>query len=487
MKRLVLVTMVGLTWAAQTWGQPVIDGTAEAGYGAALSVQNTNTQFGDATLGDPVNGGGGSEIDQVFGTVANGRLYVTVTGNLERNFNKLEVFIDSKAGGVNSIDGSALPAMVDGFCCTIGGGVNLPDPTDGALQRMDGLTFDAGFEADYLLAFTHGFETVNPSLPDSRTFWAMSAHYGDLTQGVNGAVVPAGMQLAYRGLPNVLRFPGDYNKNGRVDAADFVEWRNTEGQAVARGAGADANGNQTVDAADYNIWRARYDADTTLAGFPFTPGDLSLGVSEALLGPALPGLGQGQLIDRTYAQSSGGCTDDTGAGCIAAELEFTLNVDPSEVGTNQSSHRNFNNTIGLEMALDNSNTVGVSGAGPYTIPTAGNPQNVTTGVEFSIPLSQIGNPTGPIKLTIFVNGTGHDYASNQFVGTGILDANLGGNGFGGYTGDLSGVNMNDFLGDQFITIPNPGTGAGSAVPEPSSIALAMIAGFAACGLSRRRR
>jgi hypothetical protein len=467
--------LIGGMWCvAAATAQPVIDGKADAGdgYGAALSVQNTNTAYGDATLGDPVNGGGGSEIDQVFGRVANGRLYVTVTGNLERNFNKMEVYIDSKAGGVNTITGSALPTGVDAFCC---GGIGT---TSGALQRMDGLTFDTGFDADYFLTFTNGFETVNPGLSDAVGFWAISAHYADLTNGTSGAVVSAGMQLAYRGLPNVLRFPGDYNKNGLVDAADYVVWRDTEGQAVPRGSGADANGNQTVDAADYAIWAQRFNDDTTLAGFPFKPDNLANGVSEALLGPVLPGLAQGQLIDRAYAQSSGGCTGDTGAGCIAKELEFALNVDPSEIGTNQSSHRNFDNTVGLELGFDNSNTVGVTGTAPYTTPTTGNPQDVTSGVEFSIPLAQVGNPTGDIKLTIFVGGGGHDDASNQFSGTGIL---------GPKYGSLMPNLALEAVGDQFVTVPNPGSGAVLAgVPEPGSLALAFLSVIAACGRWWRR-
>src|SRR5262249_24098694 len=146
------------------------------------------------------------------------------------------------------------------------------------------------------------------------------------------------------------------------------------------------------------------------------------------------------------------------------------------------------NSIGLQMAFDNSNTVGVSGAGQYTTATTGNPQNVTTGLEFSIPLSQIGNPTGPIKLAIFVNGNGHNYASNQFAGDGILDANLGGDSFGGFTGDLSGDHMNDFTGNQYVTVPNPGSGSGlssGAVPEPGVGMLAVLAGLAFCGQRRR--
>jgi hypothetical protein len=51
---------------------------------------------------------------------------------------------------------------------------------------------------------------------------------------------------------------GDYNDNGQVDAADYVVWRDTLGQAVSMGTGADGSGNGTVDVADYTFWRARF-------------------------------------------------------------------------------------------------------------------------------------------------------------------------------------------------------------------------------------
>ena len=172
---------------------PVMDGSASPsdGYGPALSVQNTQTQFGDNSSPDLIaTASGGSEINQVFGVVANGRLYVTITGNLETNFNKMEVFIDSATGGVNEIVGSALPAGVDAYCC---GG---PGTTDGALQRQDFLKFDAGFDADYYLTFSNGGENVS-----GRGFWGISAHYADLTQGTAGAVGAAGFQMAPRDCP----------------------------------------------------------------------------------------------------------------------------------------------------------------------------------------------------------------------------------------------------------------------------------------------
>jgi hypothetical protein len=49
----------------------------------------------------------------------------------------------------------------------------------------------------------------------------------------------------------------DYNRNGRVDTADFVVWRKTDGQ-MGTGLVADGNGDGKVDAADYNLWRMHY-------------------------------------------------------------------------------------------------------------------------------------------------------------------------------------------------------------------------------------
>jgi hypothetical protein len=479
----ILVTAAMALAASNAYGLPTMDGQLAgdtAFYGAALSTQTAKTHFGDANTGDPANGGGGSEIDQVFGKVANGRLYVFVSGNLEPNFNKLEVFIDPGNGtGVNSIVGSALPVGVDAFCC---GGIGT---TSGALQRMNGLKFDTGFNAGYYLSFTNGYETVNPNMADSAQFWATSAHYADLTQGTTGKVVAAGMQLAPNGMPNTLRAPGDYNHNGTVDAADYVLWRKTLGNSVAKGTGADANGSLAIDAADYNIWANNYSTNTTISGFPYTPATLANGVTQALLGPALPGLAQGQLIDRTYAQSGGGCTGDTGAGCVAKELEFALNVDPSEVGTNQSSHRNFNNSIDLQMGFDNSNTIGVRGSGgpSWDLDATDDPQNVTTGLEFSIPLSQIGNPTSNIKLTAFVNGGGHDYSSNQYSGAGAVSGGAAVGNYGALFPDLS-VEAD---GNQYVTIPNPGAGRGAAVPEPNSMALLLMGLMFGSQMVRRQK
>lgn len=110
----------------------VVDGqnfTAE--YGPSLWAQNIGTGFGNSTDPSPVFSNG-SEIDSLYARIVGGTLYVGVAGNLETNFNKLNLALDFRPGGQNTLQG-------------------LPN-----LGNMDGLTFDAGFEADVVLSYTNG-------------------------------------------------------------------------------------------------------------------------------------------------------------------------------------------------------------------------------------------------------------------------------------------------------------------------------------------
>jgi hypothetical protein len=51
--------------------------------------------------------------------------------------------------------------------------------------------------------------------------------------------------------------PGDYNRNGSVDAPDYVVWRKTLGQTGA-GLAADGDDDNQVGSGDYDIWRANF-------------------------------------------------------------------------------------------------------------------------------------------------------------------------------------------------------------------------------------
>ena len=84
----------------------------------------------------------GSEIDGLYTALdlANGNLYVLITGNLQSNYNKLDLFFDVNGAteGVN--------VMLN----------TNPDIDFNGLNAMAGLTFDAGFTADYWMALGNG-------------------------------------------------------------------------------------------------------------------------------------------------------------------------------------------------------------------------------------------------------------------------------------------------------------------------------------------
>jgi hypothetical protein len=132
MKRLAAALMFCVV-PAQAWAQIVVDGARDIAYGAPLAVQTVETEFGDGTPH------GGSEIDAGYAAIEGDRLFVLLTGNLEGNFNNLEVFIDSRPGGESVLSGTPI----------YGGGTSA---------KFAGMTFDAAFTADFHLFARSGGE-----------------------------------------------------------------------------------------------------------------------------------------------------------------------------------------------------------------------------------------------------------------------------------------------------------------------------------------
>ncbi len=136
MKR-VLGLLIAAAIAAARVAQIVVDGTKDAAYGGpalvligtdgvnpSTAVQTVQTQFGDNE----------TEWDAGYAKIDGGKLCLMLTGNLQTNFNKLEIFIDSKAGGQSVFDSAG----------------------NDSAERMDGLVFDAGFTADYHIIARRG-------------------------------------------------------------------------------------------------------------------------------------------------------------------------------------------------------------------------------------------------------------------------------------------------------------------------------------------
>lgn len=494
---------------------PTLDGTADPneGYAVLGPPQNTSSQFGVSEFDDLVASGGGSELNQVFGRIEDGRLYMVIAGNLENNFNKLMIFVDSVPGGVNQIQGDIfadpndqnVPRGFDSFCC---GGFEPPNGNNtfniGGLQIMNNMQFDPNFSADYVMDFTHGRETVGSAAPiDPINFWAMSAHYADLTQGLDGDVVAAGIQIGPEGINRPMRLgAADFEQDFDTDGFDFLDWQRNAGKVGSDPNGVpngsvllqdegNANLDDKIDGADLAIWEAKYNTDRVITDINFSPFGGGPSTADLLFGPQLPGLSQGDLIDKNYALGpNGGCTADQtdgNAGCAIPELEFLLPVDTNDAPSNSLNHRNFENTIGLQAAINNSNTDGVNGFpdpnvvqpdpnNPTDFSDTGDPENVFTGVEFSIPLSELGNPdpNSLIKITAFVNSGDFGFLSNQFAGTGILQGNLG---------LPNAVDLSAIAGDQFVTLSVPPVPSVAVVPEPTSGVLLVLG---ALGFFRRR-
>ena len=125
----------------------------------------------------------------------------------------------------------------------------------------------------------------------------------------------------------------------------------------------------------------------------------------------------------------------------------------------------------IEVGFDNSNVAGIGG-------TAGNAANqaaakaVTTGLELSIDLADIGSPTGSstVRVMVLQNNDNHDFLSNQTLGgLPVGTGNLG--------SPASGVDFTTHAGNQFFIV---------SIPEPATFAMAGLT-FAALALRRRRR
>lgn len=169
-----IITSLAACAATSVFGQIAVDGTADAAYGPAVSVQGIGTGFGDSNLGQQLFANG-SELDQLYARVYAGKLYVVFAGNLESNFNKFELFIDSISGGQNRLRN-------DNSGVSFGGLLRMGDDGSG-----NGLTFDSGFDADFWLSLTGGDVGGGTygAFVDGATLLTAGGGQGEFLGGVN--------------------------------------------------------------------------------------------------------------------------------------------------------------------------------------------------------------------------------------------------------------------------------------------------------------
>ncbi len=113
-----------------------------------MGYDNSNTVGVEGNPAEPtpvspdVDWAYGSELNNVrtYLDSDNNRLYVLIAGNMEVNFNKLQLFFDVAPGGQNVLLDSNV------------------DISFNAINNQAGLTFDTGFEPDYWMAINTGVD-----------------------------------------------------------------------------------------------------------------------------------------------------------------------------------------------------------------------------------------------------------------------------------------------------------------------------------------
>jgi PEP-CTERM motif len=180
----------------------------------------------------------------------------------------------------------------------------------------------------------------------------------------------------------------------------------------------------------------------------------------------------GFAADYMVIMRNGGTQFDIDFATVTGGLGAFEATGDAFAGSTTGSNATALPIAGIGVAFDNSNVAGILGGTGAA--NAANAQAVLTGIELAIPLAAIGNPNlADIKVSAMVNGSNHDFLSNQILGG--LPAgtdNLGGDGAGNFTGDLAGIDLNNFAGNQYF-----------AIPEPASMALLGLGGLA---MLRRR-
>jgi hypothetical protein len=210
MKRLLYITSVLALTCCATPAKAAItlDGLNIPSEAWSLkSTQLQPTQFGDNGTAGSQASPGGSEIDQFFAnySVADNKLQIGITGNLEQNYNRLYIFFDGQAGGDNVL----AAGHVDGFPVGIGNLANR-------ITFPGGVTMDHGLEIAINTNHTNGGFTIPQNQYD--------VHYFNLINNTSsvvatGAGVPA-LPLANAGGPNGIKLGWDNSNVAGVTGAD---------------------------------------------------------------------------------------------------------------------------------------------------------------------------------------------------------------------------------------------------------------------------
>jgi hypothetical protein len=155
----------------------------------------------------------------------------------------------------------------DGF---FGGGGGDVHATDGISVAGDNAWHSIRFDV-----LADNFTSLNPTHPDAAAALADVTHFRVLHHPEHsfvGEAIDADFLVDnIRTIGATAMVPGDYDRNGAVDAADYVVWRKMLNQTVTPGSGADGTGpagepDGVVNTLDYDFWRSQFGNTTAPPG-----------------------------------------------------------------------------------------------------------------------------------------------------------------------------------------------------------------------------
>jgi hypothetical protein len=207
-----------------------------------------------------------------------------VFSNADGSVQFIEMF--SSFSGQNSMSGQTLTANSDGNIKTFTFPSILSTSNAGSLLiatsgfgSLAGVTPDFTFSqsttaisgsffnpnaTNLSFTFSGNGDTVafpGATLPKDGIHSLTDANAHDLptaTTAISSGVNSPTNLLGNSGSVNLAPPTGDYNGDHLVNAADYVIWRDTLGQSVTAGHGADGNGDGTINTADYDFWRSKF-------------------------------------------------------------------------------------------------------------------------------------------------------------------------------------------------------------------------------------
>lgn len=478
----------------------VVDGSADAGYGAAVFTQTNYTGFGDSQAGTDI-GGGGSEIDQVFVAQDATNIYILIAGNLEANGNGLDLYFDVNAGtGASELgNGSGSGAFI----------INAPN----VIFDTDALPANT-FRPDFVVSvdsFDHDSDGGTPNVPRGwyGVFSGNNAQV-DLLGRLNGygAANAGALTGGDGGVPSVSLAVNNSNVAGVTGSPSLAtpvtpdsnwaygsELNNVRAKVVGNnlhifvGANLEVNYNRLhffIDCTPGGQNRLGFDSN----GDPIDNVDISFGALQTMAGvrfddgfnadywfnvnTGVDG-GSGNLINYTDAavlRSNGvliepftltpldygsyfGGDIETNLGLPVPNAREVMDFSGprvdiqdgftsslySEYAPRLTQVNPFTPIAGLlQTAIDNSNVAGVTS----TTANDAAARQVNTGVEVQIRLDELGwDGQQDILLAGWISGDGVNFMSNQVFGDAPGTENLG---------TVSQVDFNQYTGLQYINL-----------------------------------